>query len=244
MPRPMPRLPRLPRRAALPREVPMLCIPWHRALPTLVLGLMLVAPGALPAQEAAAPESEAPDEAAPEGGYSQSPLAEDAYPEDAPQAEGGPAPPEPPMTLERMDAILRALDPETQDNGRIWQLKVAEVTVLVVTDEAADRMRVIAPVREADGLEPDEVTRMMQANFDTALDARYAIAKGVVWSAFIHPLSALRKTQLISGVGQVVNLVRSYGTLYSSGGLIFGGGDSGALQRQLIDELLKKGEEI
>ncbi len=31
----------------------------------------------------------------------------------------------------------------------------------------------------------------MQANFDTALDARYAIAKGALWSTFIHPLSDL-----------------------------------------------------
>jgi hypothetical protein len=41
-----------------------------------------------------------------------------------------------------------------------------------------------------------------------------------------------------------VNLAESYGTLYSGGALQFGGGDSGALQRQLIDDLLKKGQEI
>lgn len=151
---------------------------------------------------------------------------------------------EPPMTLERLDAIIRALDPEAQTNGTAWQLRVNEVTVLIVTDEAADRMRAITPVRRAEEITPEEMTRLMQANFDSALDARYAIAKEILWSAFIHPLKPLEKNQLISGIGQVVNLAQSYGTLYSGGALQYGGGDSGALQRALIDELLRKGEEI
>jgi hypothetical protein len=105
-------------------------------------------------------------------------------------------------------------------------------------------MRAITPVRKQEDVPPEELTRLMQANFDSALDARYALAKGVLWSAFIHPLKPLEKDQLISGIGQVVNLAQSYGTLYSGGALLFGGGDSGALQRALIDDLLKKGEEI
>ncbi|MEM6577256.1 MAG: hypothetical protein AAF678_02075, partial [Pseudomonadota bacterium] len=100
------------------------------------------------------------------------------------------------------------------------------------------------PVRDTDDLSAEELTRMMQANFDTALDARYAIARDTVWATFIHPLRPLEKDQLISGLGQVVNLAQSYGTLYSGGAMSFGGGDSGALQRALIEELLKKGQEI
>ncbi len=151
---------------------------------------------------------------------------------------------EPPMTLERLDAILRALDPEVQTNGTMWQLTVKGVIVLIVTDETADRMRAITAVRKAEDVSPEELTRLMQANFDSALDARYAIANELLWSAFIHPLKPLEKNQLISGIGQVVNLAQSYGTLYSGGALQYGGGDSGALQRALIDDLLKKGEEI
>lgn len=159
------------------------------------------------------------------------------------EAEANPMP-EPAMTLDRLDAIIRALDPEAQDNGAAWQFTIDGVQVLIITDARADRMRAITPIASSDELMPEQMTRMMQANFDSALDARYAIANGLVWSAFIHPLGALEKNQLISGIGQVVNLARSFGTLYSSGGLQFGGGDSGALQRALIEELLKKGEEI
>jgi hypothetical protein len=152
--------------------------------------------------------------------------------------------PEGPMTLDRLDAIVRALDPEAQSNGRMWQLTINEVQVLIVTDETADRMRAITPIAKADEVSPEDMQRILQANFDTALDARYAIAKDILWSAYIHPLTPLEKDQLNSGLGQVVNLAQSYGTLYSGGALQYGGGDSGALQRALIDELLKKGEEI
>ncbi|VAW05472.1 FIG01023306: hypothetical protein [hydrothermal vent metagenome] len=166
------------------------------------------------------------------------PLSALAQDETAPEAY------EAPMTLETLDAIIMALDPEAQTNGFAWQMTIAEITVIVITDEAADRMRAMAFIREAKDITPEEMTRMMQANFDSALDARYAIAQSKLWAAFIHPLSPLEKDEFISGLGQVVNLATSYGTLYSGGALQYGGGDSGEIQRKLIDELLEKGEEI
>lgn len=144
------------------------------------------------------------------------------------------------MTPERMAEILRRLDPEARGQGNVWQLTVAGSVVIVVHDVDADRMRALSPVRPAADITPEDMLRMMQANFDSALDARYAIARDVLWSAFIHPLSSLGEDQLVVGIGQVVNLQQSYGTLYSSGMMQYSGGDSEALQRQLIDELLEK----
>jgi len=102
----------------------------------------------------------------------------------------------------------------------------------------------MAPIRSAEGVTEDDMRRMMQANFDTALDARYAIAQGRLWAVFIHPFRALEKDQLISGIGQTVNLALTYGNLYTGGALTYRGGDSPAIQRDLIDRLLKKGEPI
>lgn len=151
---------------------------------------------------------------------------------------------EPPMTYERLGRILFALDENAQPVGRGFQLQIAGVPMLVVTDPEADRMRAMVPLRAVEGLTAQELRRLMQANFDTALDARYAVAQGQVWAVFIHPLSPLQKDQLISGLGQTVNIARTYGTLYTGGALQFGGGDSPGLQRQLIEELLEKGREI
>ncbi len=154
------------------------------------------------------------------------------------------AEPEPPMNYERLGRIIFALDPEAVPQGPGFQLTVADVPVVVVTDATADRMRAMVPIRSTEDLSDEDVQRMMQANFDTALDARYAIANDVLWAVFIHPLSPLEKDQFISGLAQTVNIAKTYGTLYSGGAAQYGGGDSADLQRQLIDELLKKGEEI
>lgn len=176
--------------------------------------------------------------------FAQATPESDASPDDPSQTSPDTSTAQDPMTLQRLDEIVRALDPEAQSNGSMWQLTINDMQVLIITDENNDRMRALVPVRDTDDLSASELTRMMQANFDTALDARYAIARDTVWATYIHPLRPLEKDQLISGLGQVVNLAQSYGTLYSGGALSFGGGDSGALQRELIDELLKKGQEI
>jgi hypothetical protein len=154
------------------------------------------------------------------------------------------AEPEPPMSLPRLAEIIQVLDPNAQTDGSRFQFVIDDIPVLVITDIGADRMRALVPIRSAEGMSPEEVMRVMQANFDTALDARYAVAQGRLWGTYIHPLSPLEKDQFISGIAQTVNIAKTYGSLFSGGAMSFGGGDSGAQLRALIDELLKKGEEI
>lgn len=148
------------------------------------------------------------------------------------------------MTLSRMTEIVQALDPDARLAGNAMELTIDDVPVLIIADPIADRMRAMVPIRSAAGLDPEELMRLMQANFDTALDARYAVAQGRLWGVFIHPLSPLEKTQLISALAQTVTIAQTYGTLYSGGALQFGGGDSHGIYRDLFDELQKRGEEI
>ena len=150
-------------------------------------------------------------------------------------------PPEGTMTLNHMGEIVSRLDKDAVREGGMWSFKVADVTVMIVIDEANDRMRILVAVRPVDGLDADELMRLLQADFDSALDARYAVAREILWSVYIHPLAALHDRQFISAIGQTVNLALTYGTTYTSGGLVYGGGDSQELQRQLIEELQKKG---
>ena len=146
------------------------------------------------------------------------------------------------MSNQRLDILIKRIDKDAQGELGYWSFVVDEQKILVITDEKADRMRIIAPVINSDKLTQKQLTRIMQANFDSALDARYAIAKGILWSAFIHPLSLLSDEEFLIGLGQVTNLITSYGNSYSSGALIYRGGDSESLRkRELIDELLKKG---
>ena len=147
-------------------------------------------------------------------------------------------------SLDRMAALLSRLDPDAERAGAAFRLTVEDVPVTVVTDPRADRMRAMVPIRSASGLSPEDLRRMMQANFDSVLDARYAVAEGRVWAVFIHPLRALDDAQLISGIGQTVNAALTYGTLFSSGALQFGRGDSAGRQRELLDRLRERGLDI
>jgi len=151
---------------------------------------------------------------------------------------------EPHMTLPRMAEIVVALDPDAQLSAAAFSLTIDDIPVLIVTDVRANRMRAMVPIRSAETMTPEEMQRVMQANFDSALDARYAVAQGQLWGVFLHPFKELERDQFISGVAQTVNVAKTYGSLYSSGGVQFGGGDSGNLQRELIERLLEQGEEI
>ena len=144
------------------------------------------------------------------------------------------------MTPERMAEIFSILDPDAVIEANGMSFTVANVPVTVIMDPGADRMRVLVPISSAEGLDDGALLRLMQANFDTALDARYAIANGRLWSTYIHPLSPLETDQLLSGIAQTVTLAQTYGDTYTSGAIMFGGGDT----RGLIQELLELGEEL
>ncbi|MEL6198840.1 MAG: hypothetical protein AAF545_07335 [Pseudomonadota bacterium] len=148
------------------------------------------------------------------------------------------------MTVDRIETIIERLDEDYERNGNSILFSFAERQILLVSDPAADRMRIMIPVNDAAALDPEELMRLMQANFDSALDARYAIANGTLWSTFLHRLSTLTEIDFLSGIGQTINTADSFGTSYSSGEFVFGGGDSGELQRRkLIDELQRRGRE-
>ena len=157
----------------------------------------------------------------------------------------GPAPSQPQgqtegtMTLDLMgQVVLRLDDKAKQPRAGYWQFTMDKRPVVIITDIRADRMRIMVPIGKTDQLSGSDLLRIAQANFDSALDSRYAIAQNILWSVYIHPLRELHKRQFITAVGQTVNLAVTYGTTYTSGALTFGGGDSQSILRnKLIDDL-------
>ncbi len=158
------------------------------------------------------------------------------------QAQDGDAPAR--MTADRLIQLLLAFDPEAFPLPHGVALTIDEIPVMVLMDVQSDRMRAMVPVASVEGLSEADLLRVMQANFDTALDARYAVANDRLWSVFVHPLSDLEREQQISGLVQTVILAQTYGATYSSGAVMFGLGDSGALHAELFEDLLQRGEEL
>lgn len=150
------------------------------------------------------------------------------------------------MSLNRMNDLIQAVGNgvERMNQGQ-WRFTIETVAVLVIADETYDRMRILVGIVRADKVPPGVYRRLMQANFDTALDARYAVAKGLLWSLYLHPLKSLTDRLFLSGIGQTINLYRTFGKTFSSGGLAFQGGDSaGIIERRLIEKLLEQGKAI
>ena len=154
-----------------------------------------------------------------------------------------------PMTLDKVDELVRRIDENAVRDGNSWQIKYNEISIFVIGDDRADRIRIMSPVSNAALLSEGQLVRLMQANFETALDARYAIAQGAVWSAFIQPWSSRDERQFFSGMGQTVSLVVTYGTTFSSGALTFTGGDYYDEDEtpdtpDVFGDIMEKGEQI
>jgi len=142
--------------------------------------------------------------------------------------------------MESIGEVIAALDADAERTGNNWQLTIDERTLLVVTDTASGRMRIITPIAEAEGLPDAALMRLLQANFDSALDARYAVAQGLVWGTFVHPLPTLEQRDFASGLLQVKSLADTFGTSFSSGLLNYGGGDSAGIIEDRLRELLEE----
>ncbi|MEL7198451.1 MAG: hypothetical protein AAGL10_09065 [Pseudomonadota bacterium] len=178
----------------------------------------------LAAQDSAEGRAPAPD------------FSEEPAPGQTPQE----TPPEVKEVLDRMHEVIAALDGEANRNANNWQFTLDEQVMMVVTDTNAGRMRIITPIAETAALPEGAMERLMQANFDTALDARYAVGQGLVWGAFLHPLDSLTTRDFASGILQTKSLADMFGTTFSSGALNYGGGDSGALIDEQLKELLEE----
>lgn len=127
-----------------------------------------------------------------------------------------------PMNQKTMEELIRRVAENVEGEIGALRFSYGGVTLACVSDVRHDRMRLIAPIASTDELTPEHWRRMLDANFHTALDARYATSDGIVYAAFIHPLSPLTEEQLNSAIHQVATLAKTFGSSYTSGTLSYG----------------------
>ena len=131
------------------------------------------------------------------------------------------------MDLERLERVIRgyADDAEkVQGPLGMWQFTFRSVPIMCVADAVHNRMRLISPIIPEVDLTEEQRVLVLRANFHTALDARYAVGSGMLFSAFLHPLDSLTAKDLKSAIRQVTTLAETFGAAYSSGELGFPGG--------------------
>jgi hypothetical protein len=140
-----------------------------------------------------------------------------------------------------VDAVLE-MSPDADVKGHYVMFEHNQVDITLVFDEHADRMRLVAPIVEVSELKDGQLMKMLEANFHTSLDVRYAVSGGKVWAAFLHPLSQLHADHLRDAADQVASATLSFGSSYSAGRWIFVGhvSENEAKAKKVQDKLEKE----
>ncbi len=99
------------------------------------------------------------------------------------------------MNNKKLHKVLTSVSDTIAGENGYWQLSYRELPMLVLTDEKHNRMRIITPITLVKDLDKAILRKALEANFHTALDVKYAISEGRVWSVFIHPLKELSDVQ-------------------------------------------------
>lgn len=106
----------------------------------------------------------------------------------------------------------------------VWHVSVDGIIIMTIADH--DRLRILAPIFALEQLDSEPgvqhalLRRLLQANFDQAADARYAIFDGIVFATITSARTTVHEADLDRFITQVVNLhkntFRSGPTGYSS----------------------------
>lgn len=123
--------------------------------------------------------------------------------------------------------FLREIAVDVSGEDGQWTARYRGARILVFAVEEHGRMRIMAPITSTDSIGESEMRFMLDANYARALDAKFAIQDGVVWSLFNRPLVGLDRETFVDGADQVVTLRKNYGTSYRSTDLTFGRPEGG-----------------
>jgi hypothetical protein len=127
------------------------------------------------------------------------------------------------MNNGRLAALLRRRYSQVEGDDGLWRVPLPsrdDLDMYVLTDVEQDRIRIMIPVAQADRADNDLLWVLLLANYDLALDAKYAIQDGVVWCIFLHRLSWLTEAELHNALDHVVTLARNTGSTFSSSDLV------------------------
>ena len=125
------------------------------------------------------------------------------------------------MDQATMEKVVKAMAQGSKGENGLVDFQFEQVRMYLISDTTHNRMRIIAPITDSNKLSEEQISAILESNYHQALDARYAVSKGVLFSVYIHPLAELTEAQIKSAVSQVANLALSFGHEYSSGVLSY-----------------------
>jgi len=140
------------------------------------------------------------------------------------------------MTNSDLEKIIYVVSDSIRGETGNWQFMIKGRMLACITDSTNNRLRILSPIVEQKTLSHVELLKLMEANFHSALDARYAITDDLLWSVYVHPLKELQKDEILSAINQVYTAALTYGTTYNSSELTFPN------KKELEEEKKQKGK--
>ena len=111
------------------------------------------------------------------------------------------------MTPEEITNSLKDLFGETVEmpTATSWQVETSKFRLLVLLSEDSSWLRILIPI--ADAVSAQEFfDKLLEANFDTTLETRYAIHQNVLWGVFQHNFSTLSTVDFSAAVARLLAL--------------------------------------
>ena len=137
------------------------------------------------------------------------------------------------MNNKKIEKSLKKVTQEVDGESGNWQVLYKDFPLFILTDESSNRMRIFTPILEEVELKVVQMKRMLEANFHSALDAKYSLYEGFVIGIYTHPLQELDENQMVNAMQQVVNLSKNFGTSYTSTDVMFGHSAQNATPKKL-----------
>jgi len=137
------------------------------------------------------------------------------------------------MSNKKIAKALNKITQELEGESGNWQVLYNDFPLFILTDESSNRMRIFTPIIEEMELKVGQMKRMLEANFHSALDAKYSLYEGFVIGIYTHPLQELDEVQMVDAMKQVVNLSKNFGTSYTSTDMMFGHSAQNATEKKL-----------
>ncbi len=111
------------------------------------------------------------------------------------------------MTPEEISNTLKDLFGESVEMPlpTSWQVQTPKFRLLILLSEDGSWLRILLPIADAEEAQPF-FAKLLEANFDTTLETRYAIHQNVLWGVFQHSSATLAAADFSAAVARLLAL--------------------------------------
>ncbi|NJK55388.1 MAG: type III secretion system chaperone [Pleurocapsa sp. SU_5_0] len=91
------------------------------------------------------------------------------------------------------------------DVEEAWQIRNSQIHLLVILSEDHGWLRLLSPIATADEAQ-SLLSQLLEDNFDTTQEVRYALNQNVLWGVFHHRLESLTIEDLENAIASLISL--------------------------------------